>query len=457
MASQRPPHHRDSILALVLSILLLLSLNGCGPKGVRAIGRGVTPTAGQISKEELRERLDDFRDFFKATLRQTANELNERIPTNRTEKTTLQMRARMVQCLSAMLDQDDPVVAFIETWSLCTRFRMYLEEGEGSSLYGEAPEIALNSAKRLEAEIERIGRVFLKEDVFNTARENVTAFAHNNPIRGTFSNVTVYATEERKDQPNPFLTVLKVPMTPFRAIEGVDRTASAIRQFRDTAERFSDIVAELPESSRWQLQLLLYDLEETDMTKSFLSSLTQFAESSSRLEKSVEKLPENLREQLTQFVGDVDRKQAGLQSTLQQAEKTTLAVNAALDKLDKAAASLDAVAVDITETAQAWESAAKVTGELVEEFNKTKQPRQAGPSFDIKEYRQAAEQTSQAANDIKDLLAAADEFPSSRGYSFMVNHLALRAAALVVLIFIMAVLYRIIAVRLTRSQSQKAA
>jgi len=438
------------IITVILGILSLFLLEGCGSKGLRTIGSGVTPTTGQISKQELGEQLDKFREFFKATLRQVANELNERIPSTRMEKTTLQMKARMVQGINAMLDNDDPIVAFIETWALCTRFRMYLEEGEGSSLFGDAHEIALNGSKRLEAEIQRIGFIFLKSDVFEAARKNVTEFAHNNPIRGTFSNVIVYATEVQKGQPNPFVSVLKIPMTPFRALEGVDRTASAIYQFSDTAERFSNIVAELPESSRWQLQLLLFDLEETNMTKSFLSSLTQVSESSARLEQSVQKLPEQLREQLTQFVEDVDKRQAGLQQTLQQAEKTTLALNNTLEKLDQTVGSFNAAAKDVTATAQAWENAAKATGQVVEDFNKARpSPQKEESSFNIRDYRDTAEQTSQAANDIKALLAQIEDLLESRRYSSMMNHLLLRAAGLVVLIFVLAVLYRIISVRLT--------
>jgi hypothetical protein len=315
----------------------------------------------------------------------------------------------MVQGLNAMLDNDDSVVAFIETWALCTRFKMYLEEGEGSTLFGEAHEIARNGSKRLEAEIERIGFIFLKNDIFEAARKNVTEFAHNNPIKGTFSNVIVYATVIQKNQTNPFLSVLKIPMSPFRAIEGVDRTASAIHHFSNTAERFSDIVAELPESSRWQLQLLLFDLEETNMTKSFLSSLTQLSESSSNLEKSVEKLPEQISKQLTQFVEDIDSKQANLQQTLQQAEKTSAAVNITLEKLNQATSSFDVVVKDANDTAHAWESAAKASGEVIQEFNKNRSSQKKASSFNIRDYHDTAEQTSQAANDVKALLAEIEE------------------------------------------------
>lgn len=458
MAYKYTEYNFGLIITIFLGILSLFLLEGCGSRGRRTIGSGMTPATDQISKQELRRRLDKFRDYYKATLRRVASELNERVPSTRTEKTTLQMKARMVQGLNAMLDNDDSVVAFIEVWALCTRFRMYLEEGEGSALFGDAHQIALAGSKLLEVEIQRIGVIFLKDDVFETARKNVTEFAHNNPIRGTFSNVIVYATEAQKDQPNPFVSVLKIPMTPFRAIEGVDRTASAIHRFSDTAERFSDVVAELPESSRWQLQLLLFDLEETDMTKSFLNSLAQVSESSARLEKSVGELPVHIREQLTQFIEDVDKRQTALQQTLQQAEKTSLALNDTLEKLDRTAGSFNAVAKDVTVTAQAWETAAKATGEVVREINKLQpSPQEEESSFDIKDYRDTAEQTSQAANDIKALLADIEDLLESRRYGSVLNGLLLRAAGLVVLIFVLAVLYRIISVRLTISKGRKAA
>jgi len=357
-----------------------------------------------------------------------------------------------------MLDQEDSVIAFIETWALCSRFRAYLEEGEGASLYGDGQKIAVSYARLIEAEIEQIGRAFLKDDVFETTRKNINEFANANPIKGAFTGVTIFATEVQKGQSNPFMSVIKIPMTPFRAIEGVDRTATAVNRFTDTAERFSDIVNELPESSRWQLQLLLYDLEETDMTKSFLASIAQFSESSSRLSKSVEELPEELREQLTQFVEDVDNKQASLQQTLRQAEKTALTLNDTLEKLDQTAGSFNAVAKDVTETAHAWENAAKATGQVVQEINKIKpSPQKEESSFDIKDYRDTAEQTSQAANDIKALLTEVEDLLESRSYSSMLDQLLLRAAGLVVLIFVLAVLYRIISVHLMISKGRKAA
>jgi len=354
----------------------------------------------------------------------------------------------MVQGLNVMLDQEDPVIAFIETWALCSRFRAYLIDGEGANLYGDGQKIAVEYARRIETEIERIGRAFLKDDVFATTQKNINEFSNADPIKGAFSGVIVFATEAQKDQTNPFMSVIKIPMTPFRAIEGVDRTATAVNRFSDTAEHFSDIVGELPESSRWQLQLLLYDLEEADMTKSFLASLTQFSESSSRLSKSVEDLPKQLREELSRFIEDTHKKQENLLKTLEQAEKTTLAITRTLEQLDKTSGSLGIAAKDITQTTQAWESAAKTTGDVIQEFNKMKEPSGKTRSFDINEYRAAAEQTSRAANDIEKLLTSIDSFSTSRNYKEIINAVTWRAVGFVLFVFVIVVLYRVIVIRL---------
>jgi len=432
------------ISVLVLTALLPVFLAGCGSEDVRTLGSGVAPTNGRISKEDIREQVDNFAEFYKAIFRQTAIELNERLQNKKVERTTLQMRARMVQGLNAMLDQDDPVIAFIETWALCKRFRIYVEEGEGSTLFAEGQEIVVKAAKRLEAEIERIGHIFMKDDVFEATAKNITEFANVSPISGSFYNVIVYATEVKKDQPNPFMSVLNLPMTPFRAMEGVDRTASAIYQFRDTAERFSDVVRELPESSRWQMELLMYDLEEADMVKTFLDSFTRFSESSAKMAVSVEELPEQLGKELSEFVDEVDRKQANLQKTLAQAEKTTLAVNETVEKLN-------ALAKDTSETAKAWEGAAKATGEVVKGLNRSQEAGNSKSSFSLKEYQDVAEKTSKAATDIKELLAAIEAFSESRKYGSLTSHLTYRIMGLIFFFFVLAIVYRIITIRFIKT------
>ena len=58
---------------------------------------------------------------------------------------------------------------------------------------------------------------------------------------------------------------------------------------------FFAVVEAFPESARWQLLMLLYDIEKLDSVKTTVESFQKFSKSSSRLADSADKLPEKLR------------------------------------------------------------------------------------------------------------------------------------------------------------------
>ena len=101
----------------------------------------------------------------------------------------------------------------------------------------------------------------------------------------------------------------------------------------DSADHFTDIVEALPESLRWQLLQLSYDIEKTDTIKSALASIGEFSNSSSRLAASTEKLPEQLRQQLSILIEQIDTKQTNLRDTI--------------DRMRALVADIDAMTLDI--------------------------------------------------------------------------------------------------------------
>jgi hypothetical protein len=355
-----------------------------------------------------------------------------------------------------MMEHDDPIIAFIETWGLCVRTTQYFEEGHGSRLFGEHQHIIVDSVKRNEAEIERIGRLLLDDKMFDETRRNIHAFAARNPIKDTYSNGVVYATQVRPGEPNPYVDVVTLPLAPFEALRGVDRTALAIDKFSNTAARFADVVEGFPETSKWQMQLLLYDVEETEMAKSFLASVSQLSESSARLAETAENLPEEIRQQLSGLVEEVDAKQANIQTTLQQAEKT--------------GQTFSRTAEDVNQAAQQWDAAAKSTVLALEEFAKLKPPKkkttQPTKPFDILEYRDTIEAAAKTVNELRELaveirtLAEADVIDATLGQTTkqargLTNYIFWRAALLAVLVFVLALVYRIIINRVPGKESKE--
>jgi len=434
---------------LVIMPLLMCSCNQNQVPGQIAVSR-----SAQISKEELRELLNNFEEFATATVAQARSQLDELQPDFKTRKMSLIHRTRFRQALNTMLERDDPIEAFIETWALSIRITDHFKDGEGKNIFGEHQHIAVTSSEKLQTEIERIGKIFLKNKTYVETQSKINKFAQTNPITGNFSNTILFVTKIKPGEQRLFDDVVSMPLAPFKAMTGVDRTASAIYGLRDSADRIADVAEELPESVRWQLLLLLMEMEETKVVKTFLESMSEFSQSSARIADSTEKLPEQMREQLSILVEEIDAKQASLQMTLDKAEKTAATVELSLAKADEVADSFGRTADSVNEAATAWDNAAEATNLALKEFSKMK-PAAKDPnsktSFNIKDYRDTVEAVAVTANELRTLTAEVREFVESDAltkYSLAVerstNHLAWRIVQLLLLVFVLALVYKIV-------------
>jgi methyl-accepting chemotaxis protein len=453
-----------AVLAFGLG-LLVMYFGGCGQNARTTFRGSSTPKTGQISKDQLRTRLDAFEEFFRASVKETADRVDELDPTPKARKISLILRVRTFQAINTMLQQGDPVVAFIETWGFVVRLHQYLEEGGGTLLYGDNQYLLVEMSSQIEARIETIGRAFMKEDVFEETRKHIYGFARSNPIKPSFSNTLVYATMSENGKGNPFASITRIPMAPIRAMEGVNRTAGSINNFTDAAVRFSDIVEELPESVRWQMLGLLYDFEETEMAQSFVASMSRFSESSERLAEATENLPEDSREQLSILVEEIDNRQVNLQATLDKTQKTLTAAEHVVSQIDKTAASFQATAVDVNRAAAAWDKAAGSTQETLIEFAKLKPtPKNpsAEPAFKIKDVQDIAETVNQTVGGLQSLtvkigdLVELEQFASYASLpERFVNLLVWRLGQLIATVFVLTLAYRAASVRVMKKRGTR--
>jgi hypothetical protein len=424
----------------VLFSLIIMLFAGCDGEKERTLGTGVAPTKGQISKEDLRAQLNDFTDYFKSTVNAAADDMVQKSGRKKDHMISLQNRSKTLQGLYAVSQQPDAIISFIDTWALCTRLRIYFEEGDGSKVYGENQAIAVDTARGIESRVEDVGKMFLSEKAFQTTKKNINEFARANPLKANFSNIVMYATAVKVGGKHPFESITRIPMAPFRGMEGVEHTAIAINNFTDTAGHFSDIVSDLPESTRWQMLLFLYELEETEMAKSFVSSAAKLSDSSDKLAVNSEKLPERMREQMSILMDEIDKKQANLQVTLAQADKTAESVRIALEKVKEGAGSVDAAAKSVTQTADAWKEAAAATGDAVKEIAKLVPSQQAASStFSLKDIKETAVEIRATADDLRNLSGV----------------LTWRVVEIIAAILIAALIYRTAVLKMARASGPK--
>jgi len=444
------------IVACVLwnPVLVILPLLMCSCNQNQVPGQIASSRSVQMSKEELRELLNNFEEFATAAIAQAASQVDEMQPDFKTRKMGLVHRTRFRQALNTMLDCDDAIEAFIETWALTVRTTNYFKDGEGKYIFGEHQHLAVTTSEKLQTEIERIGKIFLNNNTYNETQNKINKFAQANPITGNYSNTIVFVTKVQSGGQSLFKDVISLPLSPFKAMTGVDRTASAIYGLRDSADHVADVAEELPESVRWQLLLLLMEMEETRVVKTFLESMSEFSRSSARIATSTEKLPEQLREQLSILIEDIDVKQASLQTTLDKAEKTATTVERSLAKADEVADSFGRTADSVNDAATAWEKSAEATNLTLKEFGRLKPARKdpnSKSSFNINDYRDTAETVTMAADELRTLTAEVREFAESDAltkYALAVerctNHIAWRIVQLLLLIFVLALVYKIV-------------
>jgi hypothetical protein len=199
------------------------------------------------------------------------------------------------------------------------------------------------------------------------------------PVGGQdFAMQAVRRTLASVETTNVFRSVVAVPLAPFRALEGVGDSATEIRKFNATAREFVRTASRLPEEIRWQVELLLYEIEDRETTKAGLASLQGLSQSADRLSSSAERLPQDTRA-LLQDAGDT------------------------LARLERVLKSARELAVPLQETsAQLQQASASWAGILgPREGDEAKPP---GRPFDIREWAGAVREVGESSRQLEQLL-----------------------------------------------------
>lgn len=435
---------KTAINLLALLFLLVLILSGCRSKDLKFPTAESTFPRSNISVDELQDLLDEFEELFTSRIKSAAAEIDIRSADPKVMKMTLLWRSRAIPALHNLLEQQKPIAVLIDCWLLSKRLTNYIESGEAGNIFGDYKSIALAASKEIELRIEGIAREVLSEEVFTKTDDDLRKLALANPIQSGFTKLLIYSQHTEKSQPGLLESAFKISLSPVRALEGVDRAPEAIYDFSNTTRRLSDVVQELPESTRWQLLLLLYDLEETNMTKSFLSSLENIAQSSEKISTAAEQLPTLLE--------DSDKSQEQIRTTLGQVNETVTGIRELLNEVQETATAFSNTAAVFSQTAQdvntvavSWADAARATDNAISKLKpKTSQ---AGTEPASKtDFKETAQAVKDAANEIKTLSETLPDQTEQlvAQLNLLTTRITIHVIIILVLIFCLSVVYCII-------------
>jgi hypothetical protein len=391
---------------LVASLACLLVLaTGCSSiPGYASLRRvfGGGMTGNQFTSEDLRDDLAAYAARFSATVVAAADQIASESSDPELQRRALLWKVRIIPLVDQAGFVLDPEQAYVALFALATAQQQYLRDGVGKDLFGEEQSVAMDAADDLVVAARNIGTRFLSVEQQARLEDQVQALATSRPIRGVFVPETVQAVVSAVAPGGAFDWVIHYPLAPFRALEGVDAGAQAIRDFTVTAQRFNQLLGNLPQHMRWNAELLAFELEQRPTVSSARASLETLAQSSADFSHAVGSLPENLRAQASLLIQQLEAGQGELQRTLAEARGLVSDTGGASQQLEPLAAALERTAAKVEQAGAAW-------GALLEEARKPSPASAGEPArpFEILDYERTATQIGAAATELRGLLVEA--------------------------------------------------
>jgi hypothetical protein len=289
----------------------------------------------------------------------------------------------------------EPEAAYVAMLAVATAMKEFLTTGSGVEAFGDQQTLAVDASQELVAAAVELGDRFLDEKELARVTREVEVLVRTQPIRGDFVAEKVQGIVTASEASPIFDWVTAIPMSPFRALQGVDQGAQAIREVNYTAMELTRIMATMPRLIRWNLELLALDVGQQGGIGDGLESFESLARSAESLSRTAEALPENLR------------------ALLAEAEATGQSLGPLSQSLERTAAAVAAAG-------NAW-------GGLVEQLSKPPaDPSQPSRPFDIREWEQTAAQVTSAASELRTLLDSLQTFATSGALAQPLDELTAR-------------------------------
>jgi hypothetical protein len=393
-----------------------------------------------MTEEELRAELRGYSVTFGSVVSAATHEISSRTRDRAIRRRTLLWKVRMIPIAKNASYVSDPQQAYVATLAVAVGMRQYLEDGSGAALFGEYQPIAVEAARELERDARELGARFLDPADLDRLARDVEVLGREYPIRGEFSPGALAEGLTDPETRNSLAWAVSFPMAPFRALTGVSEGGQAMRDFNQTARHLADLVDDFPRVVRWQLELLLYDLEDHETTLEGLAAFQMLAESSRRFSEAVETLPEDLN--------------ANASPALESARETLREAESTLAQVQDLVGPLSGIAEQLREAGEAW-------SDIAREVGREEEPRPDSRPFDIREYERTAQETRSAAEELRVLVAEVQalaqdpELPTAvagiegSGRS-LVDAAAWRVLQLMLVFFFMILVYRLVSSRIGR-------
>jgi len=332
------------------------------------------------------------------------------------------------------LSQPDLRWAFLDLWSLAIQMRNFF--AKPIEAFGEFQGIAVEGTRDLVQSYAKRAQSVLSPEVFEQVNAGVEEFAKRHPISGKGMRQSHTPIRAKAEGSSKLVAILKAPLSVFSLGSGVTDTARAISQVAGSVDRIGYMVNDIPSTARMQMELLLFDLHENPTVAGIMKDTDRLSRSIDSIAKSADRLPKDVEEIVRTTAKEIEGQQKELQATLKEArgvvDQTLAAVSTMKDtvkEVEATAKEIDVTANSLTKTGEAWLPTIKEINLLINpppEENPDPNEEKA-PPFDFKDVVKASRNFTEAAVELRGLVAEAQALIGSDDISKRIDDLDLAA------------------------------
>jgi hypothetical protein len=456
-----------SLVRVAIVILLaaaIFPVSGCGGKS-----RRTSELAAAINPVLLNRDLRLLLDGQLAEVLSTATDVAARVPDRRVRENCLRLKVRIYGTYTTIVTEEDPRLAFIAAWVGTVGFRQYLTSDEGKNAFGAGQATVLKLTEKVEAEIVALGEKHFPAGTIAAAKQDIELAACGNAAKDPFAPIRGVRAEESQQY---LMGILRLPLLPVKTLEGASSTPEAVKHFTDTARDIANIVRHMPEEARWNIELLLFEMETSGPMAVVSSDVDRLDKTIRESVAAVQTMPADIRGQFEEALGAVGRTQPEISTMLTEAYLTAETVRSAVEGARSAVAearntvaAAGSSAEQVTTTAGAVRTAVEEVRGLLGDYGRMSQKSDKEPKKEettgIKDYTAMAESFTVAAREVRGLLGDIQQPPTQQSglkqateeMKGIANAVFLRALALVGIIFVLAVLYAYVVRRLGKQRA----
>ncbi len=306
MKREKRLRYKPALLCL-MAAAIALAAGGCAQWGFSLVR---TPPPGDhtlMSDQELTKRLQESFRLFAAEMMAAMDTIQQESDSLPLKSRAVAMKVRTIPTYSALIAQSNPRIALMDALSFTMGLARILEGPGGREFFGAHQEMAARVAKRAKGRVlDLAGDLMPQSEVDALVGEIARWLEENQPDDVTgMALIDEVADFEDPKRPMPE-KVLSINLSPYTIIEGLDAATQAVREITRVGDRIAQVAEYSPFYGRWFMELLLYDLMESQPVDALIQSAQSLAESFSVVTGLVAELQDDSRGGLDTLFADVD-------------------------------------------------------------------------------------------------------------------------------------------------------